>query len=317
MWPQNWWWNGATRSLHTRIQIRSSMDSFLQDLTKEVESNLKKLLKLVFSLKGFTHRRMWCSSVSLKKKLCWDSLKSLQRNHCNSGTWGLLHQIPDKMQQIFGMMKKWCKGTLNGPCMGNWLKKLLEGTCMWASFLGKGEQLFEVVFIFLAELQHRPWRCEVALFKGSQPCSGPQQERLHPGLMRHLLVAPVSSGLRGVSSAPEPSSWLQTFLLFVWDRPRQQIKRERGKWLTWRLSWCSAGPVLTAACGGRGRLWPSASWDPGMTVAEGPAAGTTAVWSAGHWKCGGTCPELRGSLWNQEELLFLPLFRQKTGTSRI
>lgn len=65
-----------------------------------------------------------------------------------------------------GVIKKWCKGTSNGPCMDSKLKKLLEGPCIWARFLGKGEQLLGVTFIFFPELQQRPGRCEVALWEG-------------------------------------------------------------------------------------------------------------------------------------------------------
>lgn len=89
-----------------------------------------------------------CSSVSLKEKPCRDGLKSVkkEKNNFNSWTWGLLYPFPDTMQQIFGIIKKWYKGILSGPCMGGWLESCRKGhvsrLCMemgtlW--FLGSGD----------------------------------------------------------------------------------------------------------------------------------------------------------------------------------
>lgn len=146
-----------------------------------------------------------------KKKLCWDSLKSLQRNHYNSGTWGLFPQFPGTMQQILGMIKKWCEGTLNGLCMGSWLKKLLEGACIWARFLRKGEQHFGVTVVFLLELQQRWWGCKAS----------------------HAAVLSWSTCTLAWWATCSDCSGFFFFLCETDTTSRSwQLKREWGKWLT-------------------------------------------------------------------------------------
>lgn len=225
-----------------------------------------------------------------------------------------------------GMIKKWCKRTSNGPCMDSKLKKLLEGPCIWARFLGKGEQLLGVTFIFFPELQQRQGRCEVALWEGITAVQWSSAG----------VTAPWPDEPPACGSCVLWPAWCQlcsrglfvtaVFFFFLCGTGtisrRWWIKREGGKWLTQRLSWWSTGPMPTAVCGDGWvpvALWFLAFWDDCNRA--------TSSW--GKSSLMGRPPKVRWHMpWAERGvsetkknllfgIFFVFLCRQKTGTSRM